>query len=353
MSRENGISLGTIASLAGGRVEGDAAFEIRRPAPLHDAGPSDLALLADEKYLAAVADSGAGALITTPALSEQLDDPRPRVLVENPRAALLPLMQQLDPTPRFSPGVHPTAVLAEGVLLGQGVSIGPYAVLEEGAVIGDGTRVGSHSVIGPGATLGRDCYLHPHVVVYAGVAIGDRAILQAGARVGSDGFGFVVHEGAYRKIPHVGGCILGDDVEIGANSCVDRGSMGDTSVGSGTKLDNLVQIAHNVKVGEHSVFAALVGIGGSTDIGPWAQFGGQSGAVGHLSLGKGVKVSAQAGITNDFPDGAEVTGWPARDLKSQYRVYGASQKLPDALKRLRALEKEVAEMRERLEAPEG
>ena len=353
MTRAEGISLETIAALAGGSVEGDPSFVIRRPAPLHDAGPQDLGLLADQKYLGAVADSGAGALITTPDLARELNDPRPRVLVDNPRAALLPLMQRLDPTPAFAAGVHPTAVLGDGVVLGEGVSIGAYAVLETGAVIGDGTRVGSHCVVGPRARLGKGCYLHPHVVVYAEVEIGDRVILQAGARIGSDGFGFVVHDGAYQKIPHVGGCVLADDVEVGANSCIDRGSMGRTMVGRGTKLDNLVQIAHNVTLGEHGVFAALNGIAGSTTIGPWAQFGGQAGVIGHLTLGKGVKASAQAGVTSDLPDGAEVTGWPARDLKSQYKVYGASQKLPDALKRLRALERELESLRARLDGSEG
>lgn len=353
MKTTEGMTLETIAEWTGGRLVGDGSVLVRRPAPLETASADELGMLADRKYLAAASQSGAGALLVSEELEGELDDARPRVLVPDARAALVPILHRLDPTPSHEPGVHPTAVLERGVRLGDAVSIGPYAVIEEEAVVGDGTRVGAHSVVGRGARVGRECYLFPHVVIYANSVLGDRVRVHAGARLGSDGFGYVVHEGRYVKVPQVGGCVIGDDVEIGANTCLDRGSIGDTVVGSGSKLDNLVHLAHNVRLGEHGALAAMVGIAGSTTIGPWAQFGGQSGAVGHVRLGAGVRVSAQAGIIGDLDDGAEVSGFPARDMKSQMRAWGASAKLPDAMKRLRALERQVESVRARLEGEEG
>lgn len=353
MNTTEGMTLETVAEWTGGRLVGDGSLTVSRPAPLETASADELGMVADRKYLAAAIASAAGALLVSEELEAELDDDRPRILVPDARAALVPLLERLDPTPEHGPGVHPTAVLEAGVELGDAVSIGAYAVIESGATVGDGTRIGPHCVVGRGARLGRECYLFPHVVVYANSVLGDRVRVHSGARVGSDGFGYVVQDGRYRKVPQVGGCVIGDDVEIGANTCLDRGSIGDTVVGAGSKLDNLVQLAHNVRLGENGALAAMVGIAGSTDIGPWAQFGGQSGAVGHIRLGQGVRVSAQAGVIGDLDDGAEVTGWPARDMKAQMRVYGASAKLPDALRRLRALEREVGGLRARLEGEEG
>lgn len=343
------MTLEQVAGWTGGRLVGDGAVEILRPAPLETATPEELGLLADRKYLAAARGSKAGAFLVSEELSEAFDDPRPRVVVPDARVALLPILRRLDPTPVPEPGVHPTAVLGKGVQLGEGVSVGPYAVLEAGVVIGEGTRVGAHCVVGAGAVLGPRCYLFPHVVVYPNTVLGAEVRVQSGACLGSDGFGYVVQEGRYLRVPQVGGCVLEDGVEIGANTCLDRGSIGDTVVGQGSKLDNLVHLAHNVRLGENGALAAMVGIAGSTTIGPWAQFGGQAGAIGHLTLGKGVRATAQAGIIGDLEDGAEVTGFPARDRKEQMRVWAGGAKLPDALKRLRALEAEVEALRARLE----
>lgn len=353
MSIPDGFTLGELAESMGGRLDGDPSFTVRRPAPLETAGPDELGLVADRKYLKAAHDSRAGALLVAEDLASELDDPRPRITVADPRAALVPLLVRLDPTPVPEPGVHPTAVVGRGVVLGDAVSVGPYAVLEAGAVVGEGTVVGAHCVVGARARLGSGCYLHPHVVLYPGTILGDRVRVHAGARLGSDGFGYVVMDGAYRKVPQVGGCILEDDVEIGANTCLDRGSIGDTVVGRGSKLDNLVHLAHNVRLGDNGALAAMTGIAGSTTVGPWAQFGGQAGAIGHLRIGTGVRVSAQAGIIGDVEDGVEVTGFPAREMKGQLRTWAASAKLPDALKELRALRKEVAALRARLEGGEG
>jgi UDP-3-O-[3-hydroxymyristoyl] glucosamine N-acyltransferase len=321
-------------------------MEVDTVRPLDRAGSRDLGLVADARYLEAASGSDAGALLTSEELASHLgDDPRPRIVVADAHAALVPLLARLDPTPRYAPGVHPTAVLERGVHLGEGVSVGPWAVLETGAVIGDRTRVGAHCTIGRGASIGPDGYLHPGVVVYANTRIGARCVLHAGCRIGSDGFGFAFEGGRYLKIPHVGRAVLGDDVEVGANACVDRGSIGDTEVGDGVKIDNLVHLAHNVRVGAHSVFAAQVGIAGSTKIGAYGRFGGQAGAVGHLEFPDGFAVAAASKIFQSPDEGVDTfMGHPARDQRETARKWAAEQRLPDLLRRVRALERRIEEL---------
>ncbi|MDT8340266.1 MAG: UDP-3-O-(3-hydroxymyristoyl)glucosamine N-acyltransferase [Longimicrobiales bacterium] len=344
------ITLREAAALTGGRLEGEGDLVIRRPAPLETAQGDELAPLAERRFLDAARTSRAGAFLVSEALAEALDDSRPRVVVADAREALLPLLERLVTVPiPAPPGVHPTAVLGKGVRLADGVRIGPYAVLGDGVAVGAGTQVGAHCVLGPGARIGGGCRLHPHVVLYPGTVLGDRVEVHAGARLGSDGFGYVRCEGAYRKVPQVGGCVLEDDVEVGANSCVDRGALGDTVVGRGSKLDNLVHVAHNVHLGQGVAMAALSGIAGSTTVGAGAQFGGQAGAVGHLRIGAGARIAAQAGVIGDVEEGAEVAGYPARDLRRQMRASAAGARLPEALGRLRALERQVAALRARLE----
>lgn len=353
MSPGETMTLARIAEWTGGRIEGDPSLEVRRPMPLETAGPEDIALLADDRYLAQARSSQARAFLVSRPLVEALQDERPRVVVEDARAALLPLLEGLDPTPRPAPGVHRTAVLGPGVELGEGVSVGPYAVLGAGAQVGRGTVIGAHVVVGEGARVGEDGHLHPHVVLYPGAELGARVIVHAGARIGVDGFGYVRREGRYVKQPQVGACIVGDDVEIGANTCVDRGSIGDTRLGRGVKLDNLVHLGHNVRVGEDTAMAAFTGVAGSTTIGRECVFGGQAGVSGHLTIGDRVQATAQAGIMGDLPDGEVVTGFPARSRLPHLRVVAATWKLPDALKRLRQLEDEVERLRRGLEGGSG
>lgn len=353
MVRGQTMTLALIADWTGGRVEGDPQMEVRRPMPLESAGPEDIALLADERYLDEAHSSEAGALLVSATLLDLFDDDRPRVVVDDARAALLPLLEGLDPTPRPGPGVHPTAVLGKGVTLGEGVSVGPYAVLGARAHLGRGTVVGAHCVLGERTRTGEECYLHPHVVLYADVELGNRVIVHAGARLGVDGFGYVHQDGRYVKQPQVGRCVLGDDIEVGANTCIDRGSIADTVLGQGVKLDNLVHLAHNVRVGENTAMAAFTGVAGSTRIGRDCVFGGQAGVSGHLTIGDRVQASAQAGITGDIADGEVVTGYPARPRIPQLRALAATQRLPDALRRLRELEREVAALRRGLDGEGG
>jgi len=353
MIRRETMTLARIAEWTGGRLEGDPSIEVQRPMPLETAGSRDVALLADERYLEKARSSNAGAFLVSESLLELFDDPRPRVVVPDARVALVPLLEGLDPTPHPEPGVHPTAVLGKGTTLDDDVSIGPYVVLGDRVHLGRGTVVGAHCVLGERTRTGEGCYLHPHAVLYADVELGARVIVHAGARLGVDGFGYVKRDGRYVKQPQVGACVIGDDVEVGANSCIDRGSIGDTELHRGVKIDNLVHLAHNVRVGENTAMAAFTGVAGSTTIGRDCVFGGQAGVSGHLTIGDGVRASAQAGIMGDIADGEVVTGFPARPRLPQLRALAATHRLPQALRRLKELEKEVAELRRGLDRDGG
>lgn len=343
------LTLDEIAEWSGGRVRGDGSTSVERVRPLDRADSGSLGLVADARYVEAVPASGAAALLVAADLEERVAgvDGRPRVVVDDPRSAMIPILRRLDPTPRHPTGVHPTAVIEKGVQLGEGVSIGPRAVLAEGASIARGTRVGAHCVVGRRARIGEDGYLYPHVVVYAESIIGDRVILHAGACIGSDGFGYAFEAGRYVKIPQVGRAVLGDDVEIGAHSCIDRGSIGDTEIGDGVKIDNLVHIGHNARIGEHGAFAALNGVAGSTVIGSHARFAGQVGVVGHIEIADRTSIASATKVLQSVEEpGTTLMGFPAREQREAAKVWAAEKRLPDLLRRMRALER-------RLEALEG
>ena len=233
--------------------------------------------------------------------------------------------------------------------LDEDVGIGPLAVIGEGVRIGAGTRIGAHVVVGAGTRIGQDTTIHPHVTLYHDTVVGDRVIVHAGARLGSDGFGYVHTDGAHQKIPQVGRCIVGDDVEIGANTCIDRGSLGDTVIASGVKLDNLVQVAHNVKLGPQSLMAALSGIAGSTRVGQGVWIGGQVGVINHLEIGDGAQVAFGSILYKDLGPGETVSGHPARPHREELRSRAHLARLPRLSERVKALERTVAELREELE----
>ena len=237
-----------VAEMAGGRIEGDPTIQVRGIAPLNQAGKEELGFLTQRRYLANLPETRARALLVSEALAGEAEGLWSRVVVKDPHSVLPQLLTYFYPPQPTEAGIHPTAVLGEGLKLGKGITIGPYAVVEEEALIGDRTRIGAHSVLGTGCVVGDDSVIHPHVVLYPGTRLGNRVILHAGVRLGVDGFGYVPVEGEIKKIPQVGGCIVEDDVEIGANTCIDRGSIGHTVVGKSTKLDNLVQLGHNAQL---------------------------------------------------------------------------------------------------------
>lgn len=329
------------AGLVGGRVEGDPGTEVSGVAPVGDAGPGELAFLADRRYLDHLPGARALAVLVPEALAGAVEGVRSRIIVDDPRAALAALLERFHPPSREPPAIHPTAVVGSGAELGEDVAVGPYAVIGRDARVGDGAWIGPHTVVGPECRIGEGSVLHPHVTLYPGVRVGDRVVVHAGARIGSDGFGWYEADGRPRKIPQVGSCEIGDDAEIGANTCVDRGSIGRTVIGPAAKLDNLVQVGHNVEIGAGALVAAQVGIAGSSSVGEGARVGGQAGISGHLKVGAGVRIGAQAGVIGDVEAGETVSGYPARPHGEQMRALGALRRLPEALKRLRALEERV------------
>jgi UDP-3-O-[3-hydroxymyristoyl] glucosamine N-acyltransferase len=335
------VKASEIASIVEGTLEGAADPELTGVAPLDRAGPEELTFLARPRYLPYLERARAGAILIASELADRGRTPMPRIVVRDVHRALALVLARLYPEEGAVPGVHPTARLGEGIQLGQDVEIGAYAVVEAGVRIGDRARVGAHCFVGRGCTIADDVLLHPHVTMYAGVEVGRRSILHSGVRAGVDGFGYVFVDGGHRKIPQVGRCVIGEDVEIGANTTIDRGSVGSTEIGNGVKIDNLVHIGHNVRVGDHSVIVAQVGISGSTTIGRGVTLAGQAGLQGHISVGDGATIGGQAGVFDDVPAGAIYSGYPARPHKEAMRAQASLFRLPALLKRLRELERVV------------
>ncbi len=340
------LTLGQAADLIGASALAESADRvIRGIGPLDEAESDRIAILTKSAYMERVEGTRAGALLTHPRFASELQEPHPPLLVvEEPYLALAILLEHFHPELESDPGIHPTAVLGKGVRLGSDVRIGPYAVVEAEVVIGDGASLGAHVVVGAGAQIGSGALLHPHAVVYPGTILGDEVILHAGVCVGMEGFGYVFADGEHRKIPQVGRAVIGDRVEIGANAVVDRGSIGNTSIEEGAKLDNLVHIGHNVTVGSRSLLAAQTGIAGSAFLGKGVMTGGQVGIAGHLRVGDGAQLGAQAGVIGDVEPGEVVMGFPARPRMEFLRTAAAQGRVPDLTRRLRALERRMNEL---------
>lgn len=315
------ITVSELAALVGGQLASgaDGSLKISGIASLADAIPGEATFFANPKYLAQLRASKATAVVVPVGFDEEV--PAVCIRCENPTAAFTKAVEKFAPPPvRFAPGVHPSAAVASGVQLGEGVSVQPFAVIEEGASIGAGTVVGAHAYVGHSAQIGAGCVIHANVTVGFRCKVGDRVILHSGVVIGSDGFGFEFQGGRHVKIPQVGIVQLDDDVEIGANTTVDRARFGRTWIGAGTKIDNLVQIGHNVVIGKHCIICGLAGISGSTKLGDYVTIAGQVGTVGHIEIGNRVIVGAQAGVTKNLEEGQTYIGSPAipaREFKEQ------------------------------------
>lgn len=329
-----------IAHLVQGSLTGEGAREIRGVAGLANAGPEDLTFAEGERALAQAAASGAGCILVP--IDTKVEG-RTTIAVAQPKLSLVRAAEALCPRSVPMPGVHPTAVIAPGARLAADVSVGPYAVIESGVSVGAGTCLGAGVFLGEGSQVGAGCVLYPRVTVYAGAKIGDRVILHSGVVIGSDGFGYVFAEGRYEKFPQLGQVVLEDDVEIGANSTVDRGSLGVTVVGQGTKVDNLVQIAHNVKVGRHCVIAAQTGISGSCEIGDYVVMGGQVGMGDHARVEDHAVLGGGAGILPGkiIRKGETVWGRPARPLAEFKRLYAHFANLPSLAQKVKEISAQV------------
>jgi len=333
-------TLGAIAERIGGRVIGDAGVRVGRIAAIDDVDATALTFATDERFLRAALESRAAAVLADEKLVDAgMAYAKPIVAVASPRLALAALLTQLEaPRPR-GPFVHPSAVVDPRASIGADVYIGTLAAIAADASIGARTVIGAGVVVGARASMGADCLLHPRAYVADGCRLGDRVVLQAQAIVGSDGFGWAFLDGALQKIPQIGIVEIGDDVEIGANTCIDRAQTGVTSIGSGTKIDNLCQIGHNCRIGRHSAIAAQVGLAGTTIVGDYVQIGGQAGLGGHLSIGSRARIAGGAEVWGDVPEGATVSGSPARDHRANLRVQASVRRLPKLYDRVDALER--------------
>lgn len=327
-----------IARQLDGEVRGDAATVLTGFAPADGARPGDLTFAENESYFQRAEQSAASAILVA---GDFTSPKKVLIRVANARIAFAKVLPLFFPDPVYPAGVHPTAIIASSANIDPTAHVGPYCVVGEKARIGPRAVLQGGNHIGANSQLGEDTNLFPNVTLYPQTQIGRRVRIHAGSVIGSDGFGYVQDQGAHRKVPQIGSVIIGDDVEIGANVTIDRGALGPTTIGKGTKIDNLVQIAHNVTIGDYSLLVAQVGIAGSTKLGNYVILGGQVGIAGHLKIGNHAIAMAQAGVMRDIPDAEKVVGTPAYPDRIAKRQMIAVQQLPGLIRRVRELEKKA------------
>lgn len=330
--------LAALAELVGGTVEGDPERLIEGLSTLERAGPAQLSFLTNPKYRPQALASKAGALLVGPALAGLGRD---LLIADDPYFALAKLLDLFHPAAAAVAGIHPTAVVADGAEVDASASIGPYAVIGAGSRIGAQAVLEAHVVVGRDCRVGEGAHLHPQVVLYDGTELGARTILHSGVVLGADGFGFATRDGVHRKLRHAGRVVVEADVEIGANSAVDRALLEETRIGEGTKIDNLVQVGHNVRTGRGCLLVSQAGLSGSVRLGDGVVLAGQAGVAGHLELGDGSRVAAKSAVFKSVPAGATVAGIPAVDAAAWRRQQALAGRLAELRRRLRALERLV------------
>ncbi len=327
-----------IAKRLAGEVVGDPSLVIKGFAPADRAQAGDLTFAENQNYFARAEQSAASAIIVDTPLAASR---KVLIRVANARVAFAKVLPLFFPEPAYPAGIHPTAIVPPSAKVDSTAHIGPYCVLCERVKIGPRSILQGGNHIGPNCTLGENVNLFPNVTVYAGTEIGNRVRIHSGTVVGSDGFGYVQDQGVHLKVPQLGNVIIRDDVEIGASVTIDRGALGPTVIGKGTKIDNLVQVAHNVTIGEHCLIVSQAGIAGSTRLGNYVILAGQAGVAGHLKIGNRVSVAAQSGVMNNIPDGEKWLWSPAQPDRQAKRQMIALQQLPELLRRVADLEKKL------------
>jgi len=343
------MKLEDLARQLGAECRGPASLEITGVAGIEDAAPGQLTFISNRKYASFVRMTQASAILVTPDFAEVATA---TLRTPNPYLAFARAVGIFYQPPVYAPGIHPTAVIDATAVIGSDAHIGAYVVVGAGVVIGRRATLLAHAVLYPGARIGDDFFAHSHAIVREGCRIGDRVVLQNGAVIGGDGFGFAKNDdGAWIKIPQSGPVVIADDVEIQSNSCIDRASVGETRIGMGSKIDNLVQVGHGSSVGEHTLLCAQVGLAGSTQVGNSVILAGQVGVAGHCHIGDGVVATAQSGIPNDVPAGLTVSGYPAIDNRKWLRAAACFERLPEIFRklRLRASEEKDVHNRETVE----
>lgn len=334
-----------IAELIGGRVEGDENATVSFFSKIEEGKPGAISFLSNPKYTHYIYDTQSSVVLVNEDVVLEQPVRTTLIRVANAYECVAKLLQFYESMKPRKTGVDPLAFVSPSAKIGENCYIGAFAVIEDNAVVGDGCQIYPHCYVGQGVTIGNDSVLYPHVVIYYGCKVGQRVILHAGCVIGADGFGFAPSANGYDKIPQIGIVTIEDDVEIGANACVDRSTMGSTYVRRGVKLDNLVQIAHNTDIGENTVMSAQVGVAGSSKVGKWCMFGGQVGVAGHLVIGDKVNVGAQSGIIGNLKSDQSYMGSPVMDPKLFFKSMAVLRRLPEIYKMVNDMEKEIRELK--------
>ncbi len=340
------FALSRLAAAVGGEVLGDGKVQVRNLRTLEHAAEDDLSFFSQAAYRVQAEVSAAAALLVPPSMVELAGEgrQRPLLVVEDPSLALVELIPLFHPPPPPPRGIHGTAVVGKDCAIDDSAYLGPYVVVGDGCRIAAGAALHAHVVLGNACRVGVGSVIHPHAVLYDGTRLGDAVIVHSGAILGADGFGYATHQGKHLKVPQVGRTVIEDEVEIGANSTIDRALLEETHIGQGSKIDNLVQVGHNVTLGRGCILCGQAGIAGSTQLDDYVVLGGQAGAGGHITLGRGVQVAAKSAVLQSVAEGLRVGGIPAIDLKDWRRQAMMMPRLGEMARRLRSLETKLASL---------
>jgi UDP-3-O-[3-hydroxymyristoyl] glucosamine N-acyltransferase len=337
------ITLKELAALCDARIEGgDPSDLVYSAADITCAQKGQVTQLTNAKYARYIKDSTATACFIAEGFHvDDIPESTALLICADPEMSFVKAVERLHPAKAYNSQIARLAIIDDTVTLGRELFVGPYAVIGEHTVIGDNTAVLAGAYIGNNVSIGRNCRIHPYAVIYDNTVIGDNVIIHSGAIIGADGFGYKFRNNAHIKVPQVGNVVIEDNVEIGANTCIDRGALGSTTIGAGSKIDNLVQIGHNNKIGKHVIMCGLTGVSGSCNIEDYAILAGSSGVADHVTIGQGAVVLARSGVAGDVGAGTQVFGSPAKDKKTAYKEQIAISKLPELIKKVKALEEEI------------